>query len=220
MDSLALPIAKASLLPSWLDPAVMLNGLTPAVLAVLCLVLFIESSIFPILPGDTLLFTAGVLTASGAIHAPLWLVCVLGVLAAIVGNVVGFGIGYKAGPALVKPDSRFFKKAYVDKTHEFLEKHGSKAVIIARFVPIVRTFVTWLAGIGRMDPRKYFTYTVIGAILWVVGITVLGYVLGDNHFVKSNIDIMAIVIGVFSLVPIVIEYWRNRGKKPAADPVD
>lgn len=219
MESLALPIAKASLLPAWLDPEHLLSGLTPTVIAVLCLLLFIESSIFPILPGDTLLFTAGVFTASGAIDAPVWLVCLLGVIAASVGNVVGFGIGYKVGPALVKPDSRFFKKAYVDKTHDFLEKHGSKAVIIARFVPIVRTFVTWLAGIGRMNPRKYFVYTVVGAILWVVGITVLGYVLGDNQFVKKNIDVMAIVIALFSVVPIAIEYWRGR-QKPASEPVD
>lgn len=220
VDSLALPIAKASLLPAWLDPEHLLHGLAPTVIAVMCLMLFVESSIFPVLPGDTLLFTAGAFIAQGILDAPLWLVCVLAVVAAILGNLVGFGIGWKVGPALVKPDSKFFKKRYVDKTHEFLDKHGPKAVVLARFVPFVRTFITWIAGVGRMDPRKYFAYTILGGILWAAGITILGYLVGDIPFIKNNIDLLAIVIVGVSVLPIVVEYWRNRGKKPAADPVD
>lgn len=214
----ALPVAKMSLLPDWLNPEHLLSGLTPTVIAVLCLILFAESSVFPVLPGDSLLFTAGVFIATGAIDAPLWLVCVLATTAAIVGNAVGFGIGWNAGPALFKrEDSRFFKKHYVDKTHAFLEKHGPKAVVLARFVPFVRTFITWIAGVGRMDPRKYFTYTVLGGILWAAGLIVLGHVLGDNEFVKKNIDAMAVLIVAASLMPIAIEYWRNRkGKKKAS----
>lgn len=212
---------KASLLPEWLDPEHLLSGLTPTVVAVLCLILFAESSIFPVLPGDSLLFTAGVFIATGAIDAPLWLVCVLATAAAIIGNVVGFGIGWKAGPALFKPDSRFFKPKHVEKTHEFLDKHGPKAVVLARFVPFVRTFITWIAGVGRMEPRKYFTYTVLGGILWAAGLIVLGYVLGNNAFIKNNIDALAILIVVVSVLPIAFEYLRNRNKKPdATEPVD
>lgn len=213
---LALPVVKASLLPEWLDPEKLLQGLTPTVIVILCVILFAESSIFPVLPGDSLLFVAGMFIATGAIDAPLWLVCVLATVAAIVGNVVGFGIGWKAGPALFKPDSKFFKPQYVEKTHAFLEKHGAKAVVLARFVPFVRTFITWIAGVGKMDPRKYFTYTVLGGILWAAGLIVLGFLLGDNEFVKNNIDIMAILIVAVSVLPLVVEYLRSRRRKKQA----
>lgn len=220
--NIALPAAKASLMPEWLDPEHLLSGLTPTVVTVLCLILFAESSVFPVLPGDSLLFTAGLFIATGAIDAPLWLVCTLATLAAIVGNVVGFAIGWKAGPALFKPDSRFFKKEYVDKTHAFLDKHGPKAVVLARFVPFVRTFITWLAGVGRMEPKKYFTYTVLGGILWAAGLIALGYLLGDIPFIKKNIDLIFILIVAVSVLPIVVEYVRGRRSKkretaPAAD---
>jgi membrane-associated protein len=210
---LALPVVKASLLPEWLDPERLLSGLTPTVIVILCVILFAESSVFPVLPGDSLLFTAGLFVAIGAIDAPLWLVCTLATVAAIIGNVVGFGIGWKVGPALFKPDSKFFKPAYVEKTHAFLDKHGAKAVVLARFVPFVRTFITWIAGVGRMDPRKYFTYTVLGGILWAAGLIVLGYVLGDNEFVRNNIDVMAILIVFVSVLPLLVEYLRARRKK-------
>lgn len=215
--NLALPTAKASLLPDWLDPEQLLSGLTPTVVAVLCLILFSESSIFPVLPGDSLLFTAGLFIAAGAIDAPLWLVCTLATLAAIVGNVVGFAIGWNVGPALFKrPDSRFFKQEYVDKTHAFLEKHGSKAIVLARFVPFVRTFITWIAGVARMSPRKYFTYTMLGGILWAAGLIVLGYLLGDIPFIKDNIDAIFVLIVAVSVLPIALEYLKSRRAKKAA----
>ncbi|NIH77901.1 membrane-associated protein [Amycolatopsis viridis] len=206
-----------ALMPKWFNPEYLLTQFGAYVIVGLCLVIFIESSIFPVLPGDSLLFTAGLFVAQGSIHAPLWLVCTLVTIAALLGNVVGYLIGWKAGPALFKrPDSRFFKQEYVDKTHAFLEKHGPKAVVLARFVPFVRTFITWIAGVGRMDPKKYFTYTVIGGILWAAGITALGHVLGNISFIKTNIEAIFILIVLVSVVPIVIEYARNRREKKLA----
>ncbi|SDX24509.1 membrane-associated protein [Amycolatopsis xylanica] len=218
---LAQTTVQMSLLPSWLDPQHLLSGLTTTVIAVLCLIIFIESSIFPVLPGDSLLFTAGLFIANDTIKAPLWLVCVLVTIAALLGNATGYFIGYKAGPALFKrPDSKFFKQEYVDKTHAFLEKHGPKAVVLARFVPFVRTFITWIAGIGRMDPKRYFTYTVIGGILWAAGITVLGYLLGDIEFIKNNVDAIFIVIVLVSVVPIALEWLKARREKNAHPEAD
>ncbi len=210
-------VTTMSLLPSWLDPQHLLSGLTGPVLVALCLIIFIESSIFPVLPGDSLLFTAGLFIANGTLDAPLWLVCVLVTVAALLGNVVGYYIGYFAGPKLFnRPDSKFFKQEYVDKTHAFLEKHGPKAVVLARFVPFVRTFITWIAGIGRMDPKRYFTYTVIGGILWAAGITVLGSLLGGVDFIANNVDAIFVVIVLVSVVPIGLEYLKSRREKKAA----
>jgi membrane-associated protein len=208
-----------SLLPSWLDPQHLLSGLTAPVLAVLCLIIFIESSVFPVLPGDSLLFTAGLFIANGTLDAPLWLVCVLVTVAALLGNVVGYYLGYFAGPKLFnRPDSKFFKREYIDKTHEFLEKHGPKAVVLARFVPFVRTFITWIAGIGRMDPKRYFTYTVLGGVVWAAGITVLGSLLGNIGFIRDNVDAIFVLIVLVSVVPIAIEYLKaRRAKKSLAD---
>ncbi|WP_275293701.1 VTT domain-containing protein [Amycolatopsis sp. La24] len=209
-------VTTMSLLPSWLDPQYLLNGLTAPVIAVLCLIIFIESSIFPVLPGDSLLFTAGLFIANGTLKAPLWLVCVLVTVAALLGNVVGYYLGYFVGPKLFsRPDSKFFKQEYVDKTHAFLEKHGPKAVVLARFVPFVRTFITWIAGIGRMDPKRYFTYTVIGGILWAAGITVLGSLLGNIGFIRDNVDAIFVLIVLVSVVPIAIEYLKSRREKKA-----
>ncbi|EHR53734.1 putative membrane-associated protein [Saccharomonospora marina XMU15] len=210
--------AQMSLMPEWLDPQHLLSGLTPTVIALLCLILFAESSVFPVLPGDSLLFTAGLFIANGSIEAPLWLVCVLATSAAIIGNVIGYGIGWKVGPKLFnRPDSRFFKQEYVDKTHAFLERHGSKAIVLARFVPFVRTFITWIAGIGRMSRKKYFTYTVIGGILWAAGLIVLGSLLGNIPIIRDNVDAIFILIVLVSVVPIVLEYVKGRrGKKSAA----
>jgi membrane-associated protein len=211
-----------SLLPSWLDPNILLQGLATPVITVLCLIIFIESSIFPVLPGDSLLFTAGLFIANGTLDAPLWLVCVLVTAAALLGNVVGYYIGYFVGPKLFnRPDSKFFKREYVDKTHEFLEKHGPKAVVLARFVPFIRTFITWIAGIGRMDPKRYFTYTVLGGILWAAGITILGSLLGKIEFIGKNIDAIFVLIVLVSVVPIALEYLKSRREKKAlaeADP--
>ncbi|OZM71421.1 hypothetical protein CFN78_19895 [Amycolatopsis antarctica] len=213
---LAQTTTTMSLLPDWLDPEKLLSGLGPTVVAVLCLILFAESSVFPVLPGDSLLFTAGLFVAQGSLDVPLWLVCLLATIAAIVGNVVGYGIGWKVGPALFKrPDSKIFKQEYVDQTHAFLEKHGPKAVVLARFVPFVRTFITWIAGIGRMDPKKYFTYTILGGILWAAGLIVLGSLLGNIPIIRDNVDAIFILIVLISVLPIAFEYLKARKAKKA-----
>nr|WP_231645070.1 VTT domain-containing protein [Sciscionella sp. SE31] len=197
-----------------LDPVWWLHTFGTYVVIGVCLVIFIESSIFPVLPGDSLLFTVGLFVASGNIQTPLWVVCLVVTVAALIGNALGYFIGYKSGPRLFnRPDSKIFKREHVDKTHAFLEKHGPKAVVLARFVPFVRTFITWIAGIGRMDPKVYFTYTAIGGVLWAAGITVLGYFLGQIDFIGKNIDLIFVVIVLVSVLPIVIEYLLSRRRK-------
>lgn len=200
-----------------IDPTWWLNQFGIYAVIGVCLIIFIESSVFPVLPGDSLLFATGMFVAGGFIHTPLWVVCVVVTLAALLGNLLGYYIGHFAGPRLFnRPDSKIFKQEHVDKTHAFLEKHGPKAVVLARFVPFVRTFITWIAGIGRMNPKVYFTYTAIGGVLWAAGITVLGYFLGQIEFLSKNIEAIAVLIVLISVIPIVIEYLRNRKKERQA----
>ncbi len=199
--------------PSWLDPEHLLNMLGPYVLVGLCVIIFAECGLLVgfFLPGDSLLFTAGLFVAAGFIDTPIWLVCVLLTVCAVVGNVVGYGIGYKVGPVLFsRPNSKVLKREYVDKTHDFFERYGPRAIVLARFVPIVRTFITAIAGVGRMDPRKYLTYSVIGGIAWATGVTLLGFWLGRIPFVKDNIELMLIGIVLLSIVPIIVEFVRAR----------
>jgi membrane-associated protein len=205
-----------SILPSWLDPEVILRGMGGWALAVLCLIIFAECGLLVgfFLPGDSLLFVAGLFVATGAIETPLWAVCALVTVCAFVGNVCGYWIGSKVGPALFnKPNSKLFKREHVEKTHDFFDRYGARAIIMARFVPIVRTFITATAGVGRMDPKKFFTFSAIGAVLWASGVTVLGYFLGEVDFIEKNIDVMAILIVLISVIPIVIEVVKARRQK-------
>ncbi|WSU67751.1 VTT domain-containing protein [Streptomyces sp. NBC_01102] len=204
--------------PSWLDPDYLLNTFG---LPGLLLIVFAESGLLIgfFLPGDSLLFTTGLLVTTGDLKYPLWLVCTLVALAAIIGDQVGYLFGRQVGPALFKrPDSRLFKQENVEKAHEFFEKHGPKSLVLARFVPIVRTFTPIIAGVSRMNYRSFITYNIIGGILWGVGVTVLGAALGKIAFVHENIEMILILIVLISVVPIVIEYLRarSRGKKERA----
>ena len=166
------------------------------------------------LPGDSLLFVAGLIAAGGLANVhfvPLWVLLILIPLFAILGNLVGYWIGFRAGPAIFnKPDSRLFKAEYVEKSHGFFEKYGARTIVLARFVPIVRTFATVMAGASRMNFRVYAFYSVIGGILWGVGVTLLGYWLGQVAWIANNIELIAIGIVVISVIPIAIELLRGR----------
>ena len=210
--------SSLALLPAWLDPENIIRSMGAFALIGVCLIIFAECGLLVgfFLPGDSLLFVTGLFVAAGAISSPIWLVCVLLALCAFVGNVTGYWIGRKVGPALFnKPDSKVFKQEHVDKTHEFFERYGARAVILARFVPIVRTFITAIAGVGKMDQRKFFLYSAIGGVLWTVGMSLLGYFLGNIPWIKNNLELMALLIVVISILPIIFEYIRGRRQKTA-----
>ena len=196
-----------------LNPESILTWLGPLALIGVMVIIFAECGLLIgfFLPGDSLLFITGLFVAQGFISTPIWLVALLLAVAAVLGNAVGYWIGYKVGPRLFnRPDSRFFRQEYVDKTHQFFERYGPRAVVLARFVPIVRTFITAMAGVGRMDFRTYMTYSAIGGLIWGAGVTYLGYLLGNVPFVKNNIEIILIAVVLVSAIPILIEYVRHR----------
>ena len=184
-------------------------------------IIFAESGIMIgfFLPGDSLLFVTGLFIGAGTIDVNIWVACILLTIAAIAGNVSGYWIGRKSGPALFKnPDARFLTPANVEKTHAFFEKYGPRSIILARFVPIVRTFITVLAGVGKMDFRHFLVYSSIGGVLWAGGITLLGYLLGDVPWVKNNIEIIAILIVVLSVLPAGFEWLKARREHAQAEP--
>jgi membrane-associated protein len=202
-----------TLIPEWLDAEHILTSFGPAAIWVAVAIVFIECGLlFPILPGDSLLFVAGILVAQDVSTMPnIVTTCLLLTAAAITGNATGYAIGAKVGPALFRrPDSRFFKAEYLDKTHNFFEKYGAPAIILARFVPIVRTFITAVAGAGRMGFTRFITLSAIGGVLWATGITLMGYWLGNVDFIRNNVEALAIAIVFVSVVPIVIEAVRHR----------
>ncbi|WP_329338419.1 VTT domain-containing protein [Streptomyces sp. NBC_01352] len=201
--------------PEWLSPDYLIETFSlPGIL----LIVFAESGLFAFLPGDSLLFTAGLFVAEGNfISQPLWLVCTLIVLAAVLGDQVGYMIGKFFGPKLFsRANSKLFKQENLEKAHEFMEKYGPKAIVLARFVPIVRTFAPIVAGAGRMKYRTFLTYNIVGGVAWGVGITVAGYWLGQIDFIKTNIEAILILIVFVSVVPIIVEYLRERSKKKRA----
>ncbi|MGN6634062.1 MAG: VTT domain-containing protein [Oryzihumus sp.] len=202
-----------SLGPQWLDPQYLLDHYGNTALWISALIIFAECGLFTaFLPGDSLLFTIGLFAAlpHNPLGLPFWLVLVVLVGAAFLGNVVGYEIGRAIGTPLYKRDGRLIKRAYIDKTTEFFERYGNRAIVLGRFVPIVRTFITVVAGVGKMERRRFFTYSFIGALLWAVGVTVLGYVLGQISFVKNNLEIMLLLIVAVSLIPVAIELLRHR----------
>jgi membrane-associated protein len=215
----ALMATPVALGPDWLNPETLISNMGAwAVVGVLFLV-FAECGLLLgfFLPGDSLLFTVGMLVGAGTIDSPIGVVCLVISAAAILGNLVGYWIGAKAGPALFQnKNSKIFRQEYVDKTAEFFDKHGPRAIVLARFVPIVRTFITAMAGVGRMDFKVYMTYSAIGGVLWGTGVTLAGYFLGQVPFVRQNIDLILIGIVVLSLVPVIIEAVKHRSQKAAA----
>lgn len=212
------------LLPSWLDPDYLINNVFgPYALWGVAFIIFAECGLFAILPGDSLLFTVGLFVALGTIDHSLWFVCVVLTIAAVLGNVSGYWLGRLIGPPLFRPRSglmgRIFQPKYVHQTEAFFDRYGSRALILARFVPIVRTFVTLVAGVGRMDFRRFIIYTAIGGIIWACGVTVAGYYLGRIDFIHRNIEAALILIVIVSVIPMLVEFVlarrRNRAERAA-----
>ena len=211
----------ASFLPDWLNPDVFLRdpALGPWIILLICGIVFAETGLLVgfFLPGDSMLFTAGLLIATGALDVNLPLFAALIFVSAFVGDQTGYLIGRKAGPAIFKrPDSRFFRQEYVEKAHAFFERFGGRAVVLARFVPIVRTFVPVIAGVAHMTYRTFALYNLLGALLWGVGVTLLGFWLGQYEWVGENIDLIFLVIVLLSVIPIGLELLLGGRRRRAA----
>ncbi|BBZ79234.1 putative membrane protein [Mycolicibacterium anyangense] len=201
-------------LPSIMDPMYWLGegGLfASAVLPGILVIVFIETGLlFPLLPGDSLLFTGGLLAAAPHPPVNIWVLVIAVSLVAILGDQCAYFIGRRIGPALFdKEDSRFFKKHYVTESHAFFEKHGPKTIIMARFVPIVRTFTPVLAGVSYMRYPVFLGFDIVGGIAWGGGVTLLGYFLGNVPFVKNNLELMILLIVFLSILPALITVGRN-----------
>ena len=182
---------------------------------ILFLIVFCETGLVvtPFLPGDSLLFAAGTFAALGALD--LWLIIVLLILAAIIGDTVNYWIGAYIGPRAFRGDMRFLRKEYLDRTHAFYEKHGGKTIILARFVPIIRTFAPFVAGVGAMSYGKFIFYNVTGAVLWVGMFVLGGYFFGNITVVRENFTLVILAIIAISVVPIAVEALRARRSRPA-----
>jgi membrane-associated protein len=199
----------SALSTSWLDASHLIE--TFGLLGIMAII-FAECGLLLgfFLPGDTLLFSAGVLVQRQTFHQPLWLVILLECVAAIIGNQIGYEIGRRGGPAVFKrPESRFFRPEYVERTSLFFEKYGPRAVVLGRFVPIVRTVITVMAGAGRMNYRTYTIYTVLGGVIWATSVTLLGYFLGNVDFIANNIELLLIAGVAVSVVPIAFQLLRH-----------
>jgi membrane-associated protein len=202
----ALPFALG---PKWIEADFLIE--TFGMLGVLAVV-FVESGLLIgfMLPGDSLLFTAGLLSANGTLP-DLWVLLVTIPIAAIAGDQVGYAIGRKAGPAVFsRPDSRYLRPEHIERSREFFDRYGARTIVIARFVPIVRTLAPVMAGASRMDYRTFVFFNVIGGIGWGVGVTTLGYFLGQVDFVHDNLEPIILGIVALSVLPIAVEVLRSR----------
>jgi membrane-associated protein len=189
--------------------------------AILFAIIFVETGliVMPFLPGDSLLFAAGAIAAQG--HINVFLLGILLIIAAVIGDTVNYSVGRYFKDFLARGGKlRFVKQKHLDRTHAFFERYGGKAIILARFVPIVRTMAPFCAGVGTMDYRKFFSYNVIGGVLWVVLGLAAGYIFGNFELVKKNFSVIILAIVIVSVIPIVIEaflHWR-KSRRPAEQP--
>jgi membrane-associated protein len=203
---------RSLVLASFLNPESLIDK---GGLALLALIVFAESGLLIgfFLPGDSLLFVSGFLASDAGDHRlpALPIVVLVAFVAAVVGDQVGFWFGRKVGPSLfARPDSRLFKQQNVVKSHAFFERHGPKTIVLARFVPVVRTFTPIVAGVSDMNYRTFTTYNIIGGFIWAVGLTTLGYFLGQIDVVKNNIEIAIVLVIALSLLPVAIEFVKHR----------
>ena len=200
----------------YLNPEYLFETFGQLFFAVACLMIFAETGLLAgfFLPGDSLLFALGLFISSGQIDVPLWLAVVLLALAAFAGDQTGYWIGRKLGPTVFnKPKSKLFHPKNVDAAHNFFERYGSRAVILAHFVPIMRTFIPVSAGIAKLEWAKFTRYNVIGIAGWAVGVTLLGAALGSNNWVRSNLELVLVAFVVISFIPIALEVLRNWRKR-------
>jgi membrane-associated protein len=191
-----------------------INNLGPLTYIILFIIVFAETGlvVVPFLPGDSLLFAAGAVSKSTSLHFGFTYITLL--IAAILGDTVNYWVGNKIGPRVfARENSRIFKKEYLEKTRGFYEKYGGKTIILARFVPIVRTFAPFVAGVGKMHYSTFITYNVVGAFLWVTSMMGLGYIFGSIPFVEKNFEYVVIGIVLFSILPMILEYINHKRKK-------
>ncbi|WP_318244656.1 DedA family protein [Oerskovia merdavium] len=201
--------------PDWLDARTMISGFIErfgvyAVLGIVAVVFIETGLLFPFLPGDSLLFTAGLLVAQDELNLSIWVVCAMIFAAAFLGDQLAYLIGNKIGPRLFTPDARVLKTKYIDQAHDYFERFGGRTVILARFVPFLRTFAPVAAGMSGMRYRTFVAYNLVGAFVWGVGVTLLGYWLGNIQFVNDHIETILVLIVAVSVVPVVIEVLRAR----------
>lgn len=203
------------------DPELLINTLLEQfggwMIAIVGLIVFIESGVlFPVLPGDSLIFTLGIL--HNRIGVPLWITGVILVVCAIAGNLVGYFLGQLFGDKLFKPDARFLKTEYLDKARDFFNKYGGRSLVLARFVPFVRTFIPIAAGMARYRMRAFVIWNTVGALLWAGGLLILGELLGEVPFIKNNLEVIALVIVFVSILPILVEALRKHLQGKRAKP--
>lgn len=219
--------ALVPLAGNFMDPVWLFQTLGPWFLAVSALIIFTECAIFPILPGDSLLFAIGMFIAQAAgirlfgldqIGTLLVALLIL-LVAAVLGNIVGYWVGLRLSPWLFKPRDgvigKIFSQKHLAETHLFFERYGSRALVLGRFVPFVRTFVTMVAGAAGMTFRAFITWTGLGAVIWAIGVTLLGFFLGDLPIVRDNLEIALILIVVISVIPMVVEVLVQRSRRRA-----
>lgn len=203
----------------WMDPQWWLDRFGEEMFWASLLVIFVECGLlFPILPGDSLLFSLGVFIHRGDISIGIVPAVLMLSAAAFAGNVAGYEIGRVLGPSVFDRNGRFLNQRNLTKTHDFFEKYGARALVLGRFVPIVRTFITVVAGAGQMTRSHFLMWSFVGAVLWATGLTLLGYAVGGNEVVQENLEAAILAIVLVSVLPMVFEWWRHRrGVSKAVD---
>ena len=201
----------------WMDPNWLLDHFHAEFVWLSLAIVFIECGLlFPFLPGDTLLVAVGLFIAGGKLDLNIFVALAAFAAAAFLGNLTGYGLGRGIGQRLGDHDGRLVKKKHLEHTHQFFERHGSKALVIGRFVPFVRTYITLFAGVTNMPRRKFVVWSAVGAVLWVLVITLLGYFLGQAvPWLASKIDVVILGLLVLSVLPVAIEWWRHRNSENA-----
>ncbi len=222
-------VLASGLLPGWLDPNQLLTSAGSWALWVTFGILFAECGLLLgfFLPGDTLLFSVGLFVSQGVIDHSIWLVCVVLTFGAVLGNVVGYEIGRRVGPVILeREDRRLLRPEHVARTRDFFERYGAPAIVLARFVPIVRTIITVTAGVAEMGRRRYLLYSTAGGVIWVFGVGLLGYFLGTIPFVRDHIqphlELLLLGAVVISVLPVAMHLLRERrssSRQLQADPV-